>query len=205
MEEPPPAPLPLTAAELDDITDQPPFYNPPAFDYQPEHGSHGVPPIDLRMNTVSATSIAGAFPSSLNPFNNNNGNDYTTIELHNIIRLATVVWGVNCKPAISSLIGDALRCSLDGTINSLIADRIDATEANPQRRTARLRATAVDHCDARRDHHPGTSLQPTGLQLPAQARQLRPTSHEPAQTHGQCHHPRGRLSRHPRRFRPQLR
>jgi hypothetical protein len=64
-----PPPLPLTAAMLDHITDQPPFYNPPDFDYQPKYGSHGVPPIDLRMNTVSATTIAGSFPDSLDPFN----------------------------------------------------------------------------------------------------------------------------------------
>jgi hypothetical protein len=77
-----PPPRPLTAAELDDIPDQPPFYNPSAFDCQPKHGSHGGQPLDLRMNTVSATTIAGGFPGSLDPFDNNNGNDYTTVELH---------------------------------------------------------------------------------------------------------------------------
>jgi hypothetical protein len=34
------------------------------------------------MNTVSATTIAGGFPGSLDPFDNKNGNDYTTVELH---------------------------------------------------------------------------------------------------------------------------
>jgi hypothetical protein len=58
-------------------------------------------------------------------------NDHTTVELHNIIRLATVIWGVNRKPAISSLIGDRLRCSVDGTINILVGDRIGATTGSP--------------------------------------------------------------------------
>jgi hypothetical protein len=118
---------PLTAAMLDDIADTPPFYNPPAFDCQPKHGSQGVAPVDLRMNTILATTTDGGFPGSLDPFHDNNAREYTTIELHNIIRLATVVWGVNCKNAISDLIGDKLRCSLDGTINSLVGDRIGAT------------------------------------------------------------------------------
>jgi hypothetical protein len=86
--------------------------------------------VDLRMNTILATTTDGGFPGSLDPFHDNNAREYTTIELHNIIRLATVVWGVNCKNAISDMIGDKLRCSLDGTLNSLVGDRLGATTGN---------------------------------------------------------------------------
>ena len=122
---------PLTAAMLDDIADTPPFYNPPAFDCQPKHGSHGVAPVDLRMNTILATTTDGGFPGSLDPFHDNSAREYTTIELHNIIRLATVVFGVNCKNQISDMIGDKLLCSLDGNINTLVGDRLGTTDTNP--------------------------------------------------------------------------
>ena len=42
-----------------------------------------------------------------------------------------MVWGVSCKGAISELIGEKLRCSLDGNINTLVGDRLGATDANP--------------------------------------------------------------------------
>lgn len=68
---------------------------------------------------------------SITNLNNNHGKDYTTVELHNIIRLATVVWGVDYKNPIADMIGDKLRYRLDGTVNALVGDRRGATDANP--------------------------------------------------------------------------
>jgi hypothetical protein len=56
---------------------------------------------------------------------------YNATEILNIIRLATVVWGQNCKNAIAELIGDKLLCSLDGNINILVGDRLGTTDTNP--------------------------------------------------------------------------
>jgi hypothetical protein len=74
--------------------------------------------------------LEGGFPSSDNDFDFTVGKNWTPTELAKIIRLATVVWGEQCKPAIADLIGEKLKCNFDGLINSMVGDRFGATAAN---------------------------------------------------------------------------
>jgi hypothetical protein len=123
-----PQPLPLTAEILAEIVMPAEWRNPPSYAFRPKHGSYGVAPLDLNAQTVTATSAAGGFPESNSPVGNPN---YTPVEHLNIVRLATVVWGANCKPAIADLLGGGLEDSLDDNINSLVGGRFAATDANP--------------------------------------------------------------------------
>jgi len=66
---------------LAEITIPAPVYNPPAFNYQPKHGSYGQPPMNLRRHTVSATILEGGFPATHDDFDPNYGKDYTPTEI----------------------------------------------------------------------------------------------------------------------------
>jgi hypothetical protein len=123
-----PQPLPLTAEMLAEISMPAPWYNVPDFNYEPKHGSHGVPPLELNRNSVSATSVSGGFLQSNDPFGDDS--NLTLVEQTNIARLATVVWGSNCKLAVTDLLRGNLSTSLDRQIDSMVGDRIAATESN---------------------------------------------------------------------------
>jgi hypothetical protein len=105
----------------------PPWYNVPAFGYQPEHGSYGVPPLILDQSSVSATSVQEGYPE-IHVFN---GEEFTYTQKLNALRLYTLIWCSNVKAAICMLLGSEPSRGLDSQVNRFLHSRFGARPTNP--------------------------------------------------------------------------
>jgi hypothetical protein len=105
----------------------PPWYNVPAFGYQPEHGSYGVPPLILDQSSVSVTSVQEGYPE-MHMFN---GEEFTYTQKLNALRLYTLIWCSNVKAAICMLLGSEPSRGLDSQVNRFLHSRFGARPTNP--------------------------------------------------------------------------